>query len=669
MAFTYSLRPATDDVGWRSQVMTFFYHIVEDDPLDSGSGSRVIQGTPQCTIEGHDGRMRNQTFIGHLAYCGVCQSTGKIVQGNGTPRDSLRMYDETIQAREAVEGDIVLCKCERPPKLIAVHGRRSYIHDVSAAKVDVVGEGAAFTLTALAARSAGARYASSSDLQSRNERHRANERRCALRIGVFFDGTGNNAGNTDLFAQCKASSGDALGQSAQEQQAIAAHCEPYMLKERSSYEGGYTNVWRLYQLYRDSATTGFNEADSEYFIPIYIDGIGTTAGKPDTLMPGYAFGTGETGMLERVKHAITVLIPKQMELFGQRHPDAAIEAIEFDAFGFSRGAAAARHFVNEINRKRQGPLASALPASAARFTDAFDADHDVRVGFVGLFDTVVSYASLADGFNVRAGHTGSLRIGLPAGCARKVVQIAARDEHRANFMLTTVVPQHQEIPLPGVHSDIGGGYRHREEGPLMLIEPVRHDEPLGALPALRNDLSQSRAWREVAQQLPAWKQRLGGIDIDTSTPPDKNGEPAQALTVDAWLVLQHRQQSHQSVVKQTLPTVYATLRLKRSIEASYQLIALRMMHKLAIDAGVMFKPVPNDQAHRLPDELQSVATKLLAGQLLDAQEQALLARKYLHQSAHWNILAGKYQHSGISLDLLYPNRPERDGQRKVLPNR
>ena len=65
---------------------------------------------------------------------------------------------------------------------------------------------------------------------------------------------------------------------------------------------------------------------------------------------------------------------------------------------------------------------------------------------------------------------------------------------------------------------------------------------------------------------------------------------------------------------------------------------------------------------------QPIATKLLAGQPVDAQEQALLSRKYLHQSAHWNILADKYLHSGVSLDLLYPNRPERDEQRKVLPN-
>lgn len=107
--------------------MGIFYHIVEDDPLDNGSGSQVIEGQSNCTIQGPDGKPRNQTFLGHRAYCGVCKSTGPIAPGPGTPGDSLRMYDAVICAREAVEGDIVLCKCGRSPKVIATYGRMSFI--------------------------------------------------------------------------------------------------------------------------------------------------------------------------------------------------------------------------------------------------------------------------------------------------------------------------------------------------------------------------------------------------------------------------------------------------------------------------------------------------------------------------------------------------------------
>jgi hypothetical protein len=110
--------------------MGIFYHVVEGDPLDSGNNSEVIEGLRDCTIEGPDGRYRNQAFIGHRAHCGACESAGPIAGGPGTPGYNLRMYDATIRAREAVEGDIVVCKCSPPPRIIAVYGRSSSIHDV-----------------------------------------------------------------------------------------------------------------------------------------------------------------------------------------------------------------------------------------------------------------------------------------------------------------------------------------------------------------------------------------------------------------------------------------------------------------------------------------------------------------------------------------------------------
>jgi uncharacterized Zn-binding protein involved in type VI secretion len=489
-------------------------------------------------------------------------------------------------------------------------------------------------------------------------RQKTTERRCVLHIGVFFDGTGNNASNTALFEQCKASTGSALNQQPQDMQSIAEHCKPYMLKTDSSYEGGYTNVWRLYQLYRDSSD-GASDSGADLFAKIYIDGIGTTAGKPDTLIPGYLFGTGETGMIERVKQTISAAIPQQINVFGQRYPDVVIEAIEFDVFGFSRGAAAARHFVNEINRKQDSLLATALRYINARLADTFQISKDTRVGFVGLFDTVVSRASIADGFNIRAGDSGPLQVGLPSGCARQVVQIAARDEHRANFMLTSVTPQHRQIKLPGVHSDIGGGYNQSSEGPLMLIEPMHSVESLDLYESYRADksnLMQSKAWREAEKQRQMWKQRLGGIRDDY-------------LTVEGWMVLQHRQTSHAQIVKQPVPLAYATIRLQRPIDPSYQLIALRVMHKLARDKGVALDAIDdNDPNYKLPVELKPISYKLLAGQSLSAEEEMLVAREYLHQSANWNFGRGDYTQSGVSLNLLYPNRPERGEKRTELPN-
>lgn len=102
--------------------MTVYYAIVDGDPLDNGGNSHVIGGTQHSTIEGPDGRVRGQTHLGHKAWCSVCQSAGEIVAGAGIS-DHLRGWDGILRAREAVDGDIVLCKCEQHPRVMAVYAR------------------------------------------------------------------------------------------------------------------------------------------------------------------------------------------------------------------------------------------------------------------------------------------------------------------------------------------------------------------------------------------------------------------------------------------------------------------------------------------------------------------------------------------------------------------
>jgi len=76
---------------------------------------------------------------------------------------------------------------------------------------------------------------------------------------------------------------------------------------------------------------------------------------------------------------------------------------------------------------------------------------EIKVRFVGLFDTVASYKG-----------TSSLHLdAISDGNVEHIVQLAAADEHRSNFPLTNIKSaggKGIEIFLPGVHSDIGGGY-------------------------------------------------------------------------------------------------------------------------------------------------------------------------------------------------------------------
>ncbi|EHY77618.1 Rhs element Vgr protein [Stutzerimonas stutzeri ATCC 14405 = CCUG 16156] len=123
-----------------------------------------------------------------------------------------------------------------------------------------------------------------------------------LRIGVFFDGTGNNAANSAIGAQCRA---PALGLGEQEALAMVQRCEAHHLDPDSSYANDVSNIWRLYELYRDEPVP--KEAGNPSIFRVYVTGVGTTTGKPDTRFPGQAFGRGATGVLAKVDEGLTLL--------------------------------------------------------------------------------------------------------------------------------------------------------------------------------------------------------------------------------------------------------------------------------------------------------------------------------------------------------------------------
>ena len=115
--------------------MAIYYAAVEGDPLDSGEGG-YIYGTKKTigTIEDKNGKPRNMVFIGDEGYCAKCGSTGSITYGAGVS-GRRRMVDLVNGGRlQAVGGDIVLCNCSEPPRIIAVHGQRWMIQDDGGAR-------------------------------------------------------------------------------------------------------------------------------------------------------------------------------------------------------------------------------------------------------------------------------------------------------------------------------------------------------------------------------------------------------------------------------------------------------------------------------------------------------------------------------------------------------
>jgi uncharacterized protein (DUF2235 family) len=141
------------------------------------------------------------------------------------------------------------------------------------------------------------------------------------------------------------------------------------------------------------------------------------------------------------------LLAEKIGLGGHRRVREALDRLEnnqaagdteIHIVGFSRGAALALSFANEIAHKYP-----ALP-----------------VGFIGLFDVVGQFG--VPGREINAGH--DLR---RPPTAKRICHAMALDETRLFYPLTRVTsdgvpdPQVVEVWFRGVHSDIGGGNNNR----------------------------------------------------------------------------------------------------------------------------------------------------------------------------------------------------------------
>ncbi|WP_156128945.1 DUF2235 domain-containing protein [Chitinibacter sp. ZOR0017] len=144
-----------------------------------------------------------------------------------------------------------------------------------------------------------------------------------------------------------------------------------------------------------------------------------------------------------------------------------ITQLNVSVFGFSRGAAEARAFVNWLfescKQEGGGWTFAGIP---------------IRLQFLGLFDTVAS-VGIANLFEISGGPVGhqgwadnNLQI-HPA--VEQCVHYVAAHEVRACFPLDSIRIGHSypantmEVIYPGAHSDVGGGYAPGDLG--ISVEP------------------------------------------------------------------------------------------------------------------------------------------------------------------------------------------------------
>ncbi|MCU1752759.1 T6SS phospholipase effector Tle1-like catalytic domain-containing protein [Pseudomonas sp. 6D_7.1_Bac1] len=356
---------------------------------------------------------------------------------------------------------------------------------------------------------------------------------------------------------------------------------------------------------------------------------------------------GETGIEARVFDAFD-LIKRRLRSFHDDYPDIQIQSLIFDIFGFSRGAAAARHFACLCLARTGSPLRETLSLPDRLFARGFSKvfGEGVNTGFIGLFDTVASVGGLSNLGYVRSPTTPGVKLYLMPRFFPNVLQLVARDEYRANFALNKVGPDHPEISLPGVHSDIGGGYRDEIEE-CVLLSPMQALE-VGEF----TDVKTTSIYRDAQQERAKWHAKGWPLEMLELVTPD----PVKLLP----------EPREQNAPKQK--RIFVGLQLRRKIGAGLSRVYLRVMYEAAKKHGIEFDDLQEDPELAPPADLQPLCERFVAGDYrITAAEEQLLKQHYIHQSAHWNptFLSGPRT---TTFELAYAHVPTADAVRVHHPH-
>lgn len=481
------------------------------------------------------------------------------------------------------------------------------------------------------------------------------ERRVTLVLGIFFDGTGNNAVNTRNMLEALTAqhfdinSPDAetiLARNASEKIGISGI-------GAGSYLGYYTNIHWLNELYEIT----FPPESSYIQNTVYVEGIGTRAGEPDNPI-GLGLGTAETGIIAKTDDAVAQLATAIDAALGLLKGKFVVDTLLFDIFGFSRGAAAARHFANRVQAEDQS-IISAISAGMGKIS--YRAAPAGINRFLGIIDTVEAVGTLANGLNPHSADTGSINIRLRPGVAQKVFHITAQHECRYNFALNSVAPAWPELTLPGAHSDIGGGYLPQLREDLFLtrplVETLPHKQPGPQSHVYQQTMAQLRVLEHSPAIMPVIRTNAITPDVweDDFAPPDHYSQP-QKRTFSA-LTLRHRM-----------------------VFLDWSKVVLRVMVDAAVEAGALFADVDGNKTHALPDELKPLCDRArLMGKAVrqhrsvtgfTPDEVDIIARKYIHCSAHWNAVeftkSGELQGGTSASETIgFVNRPDENWIRTI----
>lgn len=331
----------------------------------------------------------------------------------------------------------------------------------------------------------------------------------------------------------------------------------------------HSNVARLYRVHAgdDSKTLTYRR---------YVPGLGTYF--KDVKDPGgtkTGKGAGAYGQ-ERLEWAFKELATI-LHSAEQRAKDntSRIVEVRLAVFGFSRGATSARAFCRELYKSCTGQRGHCKVRTGAMGSSGrvLKGGYPIDVYFLGIFDTVASVGLPMAANNIAsprrnentwrgAGGLGQddltrLAFGMPGAdpspgisdghadwaddlqvseVVSQCVHLVAGHEIRNSFPLDSALhgmsyPQGvTEMVFPGVHSDVGGGYRQGEGGKhsllsrvplrIMLDRAVKAGVPLSTLDqlsrapiGLKKDFALDDAGQKAyADMMGLWKKYMAGVN-------------------------------------------------------------------------------------------------------------------------------------------------------------
>lgn len=475
-----------------------------------------------------------------------------------------------------------------------------------------------------------------------------------LVAGLFTDGTLNNVDNTEIFRKRLVQ--DCLEPLRADPSRLEDCQTRLTLRLGESYANGPTNVVKLFDLYREGDVK--DQGERRVTLKVYQPGVGTRSGDSDSLL-GAATGLGETGVQEQVCDAFGKLAREAARVIGS----SLIDTLTVDLFGFSRGAAAARHAINEIAKGASGALGHAFAKEGLTWPAS------VNIRFAGLFDTVAGIVNPAK-FDFSAGNdrNNPVELALDPTQVKNVVHLVAGDEKRANFALNSVkfangqLPENfREVTLPGAHSDIGGGYPDLQTETVLLHPTItlrgsktkwpRKTLEWDTLDSLNNHV-ESEGWIGP-YNLPFTDESKAGLELEVVR--DEHPVPDGRVEL--------------------------SLRMRRRVRGELSRVALWIMHGLARARNLQFRPLPDVSGTRIPAELDQISRALMRQAIngidtptLDSTDYKLLKQRYIHHSDHFNpiewLMGERIAGLGVPAEeLIHPLRPTRFRERTVHFNR